>query len=310
MKSTPLKGRKFILKISSLIPSDAKGIYKVLESVYDIYYVGIYNVLDNICICIHTKNVVSGKKLSDIIRSLDMEVSDIQKCRTFSGEMISEHGKKFINGKRYVDPKYSKSSGISPGPTNINNNIDNSTTNNNITNNNNIDNSTTNNNINLIVVNPIGQESLDHITPEFIQELLAEHHGPDVVFRFGTKMYSLQENMNFKTDVKSGYISGRLEQDGSWETHRKNDGFSMLMDNLKIKNEEAVLKYLEEIPEEDIEKFKQDMWWIYEHKNSGLQEDAPVYNRFVREGFNLLTANIADKIRRIERDTGKKLKLV
>jgi len=60
--------------------------------------------------------------------------------------------------------------------------------------------------------------------------------------------------------VKSGYISGRLEEDGSWETHRKNEGFSMLMDNLKVKNEEAVLKYLEEIPEEDIEKFKQDMW--------------------------------------------------
>ena len=175
---------------------------------------------------------------------------------------------------------------------------------------NNITNSTTNNNINVIIVNPIGQESLDHITPEFIQELLSEHHGPDVVFRFGTKMYSLQENMNFKTDVKSGYISGRLEEDGSWETHRKNDGFSMLMDNLKTKNEEAVLKHLEEIPEEDLEKFKQDMWWIYEHRNSGLQEDVPVYNRFVREGFNLLTANISDKIRRIERDSGKKLKLV
>ena len=55
---------------------------------------------------------------------------------------------------------------------------------------------------------------------------------------------------------------------------------------------------------------KQDMWWIYEHRNSGLQEDVPVYNRFVREGFNLLTANISDKIRRIERDSGKKLKLV
>jgi len=83
----------------------------------------------------------------------------------------------------------------------------------------------------------------------------------------------------------------------------------MLMDNLKVKNEEAVLKYLEEIPEEDIEKFKQDMWWIHEHKWSGLQEDVPVYNRFVREGFNLLTANIADKIRRIERDNlyGSKL---
>ena len=49
---------------------------------------------------------------------------------------------------------------------------------------------------------------------------------------------------------------------------------------------------------------------IHEHKWSGLQEDFPVYQRFLREGFNLLSANITDKKRRIERDTGKKLKLV
>jgi len=84
----------------------------------------------------------------------------------------------------------------------------------------------------------------------------------------------------------------------------------MLLDNLKDKNEEAVCKFLESVPDEDLEKFKQDMWWIYEHKRSGLQEDFPVYQRFIREGFNLLSANIADKKRRIERDTGKKLKLV
>ena len=162
----------------------------------------------------------------------------------------------------------------------------------------------------MIVVNPIGQESLEHITPEFIQELLAERHGPDVVFRFGTKMYSLQENMNFKTDIKSGYISGRTSMDGAWETRRKQEGFNLLLDNLKDKNEEAVFKYLESVPDEDLEKFKQDMWWIHEHKWSGLQEDFLVYQRFLREGFNLLSAHIADKKRRIERDTGKKLKLV
>ena len=188
--------------------------------------------------------------------------------------------------------------------------VTNNITTNNITNN--IDNSVTNttNNINLIVVNPIGQESLEHITPEFIQELLAENHGPDVVFRFGTKMYSLQENMNFKTDLKSGYISGRIEHDEAWETRRKDEGFYMLMDNLKDKNEQAVLQYLDNIPDEDIEKFEKDMGWIREYKISGLQEDYPVYRKFVQEGFNLLAANIADKIRRIERDSGKKVKLV
>lgn len=57
---------------------------------------------------------------------------------------------------------------------------------------------------------------------EFIQELLAAHHGPGVVFRFGTKMYCLQENMNFKTDLRSGYVSGRIEKDGAWETLESN----------------------------------------------------------------------------------------
>ena len=49
------------------------------------------------------------------------------------------------------------------------------------------------------------------------------------------------------------------------------------------------------------------MGWIHEHKTSGLQEDVPVYNKFVKEGFNLLTANMADKVWRIERDSGKKV---
>ena len=229
-----------------------------------------------------------------MVMGMGVKVNNITNCKKFIGDILSEHGKKKSpvgNTKR----KRRESQTV------INNtqNIDNS-----------INNTTNNNNINLIIVNPIGNESLEHITPEFIQELLAQHHGPDVVFKFGTKMYSLQENMNFKTDLKSGYISGRIEQDGAWETHRKSEGFSMLLDNLKDKNEQAVLNCLDEIPEEDFEKFKLDMGWIREHKWSGLQEDVPVYQKFMREGFNLLTANIADKVRRIERDTGKKLKLV
>ena len=160
------------------------------------------------------------------------------------------------------------------------------------------------------MVNPIGEENLSHITSEFIQQILSENRGPEVVFKFGTKMYSLQENMNFKTDAKSGYISGFCADDRSWVTHRKNDGFEMLMDNLKEKNEEAVLGCLADIPVEDFEQFKCDMHWIREHKISGLQEDVPVYQNFIKDGFNLLAENIRDKKRRIERDSGKKMRLV
>lgn len=293
-----LKSRKFQIPITSILPCDAQELFTELSKKHAMVYVGVYSSDEGAtAVYANFKNAVESPRITKILKSMQVEIGEITTYKNFEGDLQSEHGELFSIGR----PKKKQKT---PGPQTVNN-IDNSTTNN-------IDNSTTTNNtnINVILVNPIGMESLDHITPEFIQDLLAEHHGPDVVFRFGTKMYSLTENMNFKTDIKSGFISGRLEQDGAWETHRKQDGFSMLLDNLKDKNEQAVLKHLQDIPNEDLKKFELDMGWIREHKWSGLQEDVPVYQKFIRDGFNLLTANISDKKRRIERDTGKKMKLV
>jgi hypothetical protein len=297
------KARKFEVQCTSFVPPNAGDIYQALNENYDIKYVGVCSKDGSICIYLYFENRLVYKNIVSVLQKegFDVDADSIKVCTQFiSDEIFTESGTK----PRSRGPQKNKKRKSAEKPSIVNN--DNRTINN--------DNSTTinnnNNNINVIIVNPIGMESTEHITPEFIQELLAEHHGPDVVFRFGTKMYSLQENMNFKTDLKSGYISGRLEQDGSWETHRKQEGFSMLLDNLKDKNEQAVLRHLETIPNEDLKKFELDMGWIREHKISGLQEDEPVYNKFIREGFNLLTANIADKKRRIERDTGKKMRLV
>ena len=279
---------------------DSETIFNIVSTKYDLIYCGIHSIEDDIYVYLHHHNRMSHKNLRSLLSGI-LEISDISKFSSMEGNRLEYTGKILKHGghKKSKKRKAEEAMGVTNNITtnNITNNIDNSVTN-------------TTNNINLIVVNPIGQESLEHITPEFIQELLAEHHGPDVVFRFGTKMYSLQENMNFKTDLKSGYISGRIEHDEAWETRRKDEGFYMLMDNLKDKNEQAVLQYLDNIPDEDIEKFEKDMGWIREYKISGLQEDYPVYRKFVQEGFNLLAANIADKIRRIERDSGKKVKLV
>ena len=300
------KSRKYVVSISSIIPCEASELFDHISKTHAIHYVGIYLREDEkTSIYIHFKHAFIPSKIIKILHGLEVEVETISTYKRVEGTLITEHGEIFAQGR----PKKRKRSSPCPSsssPHTVINNTTNNTTNN-------IDNSTNttnNNNINLIIVNPIGQESLEHITPEFIQNLLSENHGPEVVFQFGTEMYSLQENMNFKTDLKSGYISGRTDMDGAWETRRKNEGFSMLMDNLKSKNEEAVLKYLEDIPDDDLENFKKDMGWIREHKISRLQEHAPVYNKFIREGFNLLSANIADRVRRIERDTGKKLKLV
>lgn len=298
--------RRFSIHIDTCIPPDADDIFEQLSEKYEyLTYVGVYTNDEQFFIYLQFKYLVAQSKLFRILAEMGIAMNNIVKSKRMIGETLSEKGEIPKMGRIPKKRKHTDQTPSSP-QTIINNinNVDNST---------NIDNSTTNNttnNVNVIVVNPIGMESLDHITPEFIQKLLAEHHGPDVVFKFGTKMYSLQENMNFKTDPKNGFISGRLEQDGAWETHRKSDGFNMLMDNLKSKNEEAVLKYIESLPYEDLLKFERDMGWIQEHKTSGLQEDVPVYNKFVRNGFNLLTANINDKKRRMERDCGKKLRLV
>ena len=114
MKSTSIKGRKFRLDTTSILPTDAKGMFELLASSYELFYVGIYNVLDGSCMYIHTKNVISSKRLIDIIQSLDVEVTDFKRCASFTGEMASEHGKKFTNGKKYQDPSNSENTSKKP----------------------------------------------------------------------------------------------------------------------------------------------------------------------------------------------------
>ena len=287
--------RKFSVNIKTCIPPNACDVFRQISEKYEfLEYISIYTDDEKMYIYLYFKNKVVQSKLYKILVNMGFKIKNITNPKTIIGEILSEHGE-----MKKMGPKKRKVS----SPQTINN-ITNNTQNIHNGDNN------TNNNVNIVFVNPIGQESLDHITPEYIQDLLSQRNGPDVVFRFGRRMYSVKENMNFKTDVKSGYISGRSEVDGAWVTLRKNEGFHMLMDNLKNKNEEAVRKCMEDIPPEDFEQFKADMHWIHEHKTSGLMEDVPVYNGFVRDGFNLMVANLADKARRIERDMGKKMRLL
>ena len=300
-----IKARRFLVDIDTCTPPDANDLVDRLSAKYaSITYTGVCTKNGKIYIYLQFENRVVQEKLVQSLVQMGVIVNSIIANSIWtSGEIISTYGEmpkmgRIPKKRKHVDQTPSSPQTIINNINNINNSVDNSTTNN------------TTNNVKIVIVNPIGMESLDHISPEFIQNLLAEHNGPDVVFKFGTKMYSNEENMNFKTNTNSGFISGRLEQDGAWETHRKSDGFYMLMDNLKSKNEEAVLKHMASLPYEDLLKFERAMGWIHEHKTSGLQEDVPVYNKFVNQGFNLLTANIQDKKRRIERDCGKKLRLV
>ncbi|CAN0435921.1 unnamed protein product [Pylaiella littoralis] len=288
MKNTRINHPKLRIRISPTCV-DCETLDNVIRSNYDKpVYCGIHSVAGDIYVYIHNRERMSSIVLTKLLHDI-LHILEITKFSLFEGPIMDSTGTILRHGGNRDHKKRKRAEKSST--INITNNTNN----------------INNNKINPTFVNSIGQESLDHITPEFILELLAERHGPGVIFEFGTKMYSVQENMNFKTDVKSGFVSGPVGDDSAWVTHRKNEGFSILLDNLKDKTEEAVQKYVDRIPEEDADNFELDMSYI--KKISDLQEEEPMYSKFIRDGFNVLAANINHKTKMTGCDTGKKLKL-
>ncbi|CAN0351479.1 unnamed protein product [Ectocarpus sp. 6 AP-2014] len=49
-----------------------------------------------------------------------------------------------------------------------------------------------------VFVNPLGKESLRHITGNYVADLLRPLPGIDVFYKFGLKLYSLHQNINFR----------------------------------------------------------------------------------------------------------------
>ncbi|CAM9214417.1 unnamed protein product [Pylaiella littoralis] len=274
MRYPKINHPKIRMKISPTLV-DCETLDHIIKSKYNILYCGIHCVADDIYVFIHNRERMASSVLTKLLFDT-LDILEFTKFSFLEGQIVDSAGTVPKHGGSRDHAKRKRAEKSST--------------------------------INLICVNPIGQESLDGITPGFIKDLLAGHHGPEVVFKFGTKMYSLPQNMNFKTDAKSGFVSGRVSDDKAWVTHRKNEGFLMLLKNLKDKNEEAVQKYVDVIPAEDIDDFNRDMSYI--SKIGELQENEPLCSKFIRDGFNALAANFADKAKRVERKTGTKLRLV
>ena len=92
------KGRKYWVKVSSVLPSDAEGMFEFISRKHGIHYLGIFEDECTIYIGVHLKNVLLVKKLVDIISSMDIVVESIAPTTKFVGNVFSEHGKKFVNG--------------------------------------------------------------------------------------------------------------------------------------------------------------------------------------------------------------------
>jgi len=279
--------RKHLIYIQCFRIPTSKIIYDVLSISYDIKYVGVYLKNDRLCVYVQSINRLKQKNIFGKLSHLELDLESIETFISFEGEIKNEYGTK------PAESKFKKQQPIT-SITNITNNINNI------------------NNINVIMVNPVGQETLNHITPDYIQKLLGNvDQDANVVFQFGSKLYSVPENMNFKSSLKVGYVKALLPgNQRAWVTSPKNDAFDNIVENLTEKNVKAVELYGHDVPKEQLEKFHRDIGWITEFKQSYDPEERTRYKRFRDQGLNTLSENISDKKRRIERDNNQLLKLL
>lgn len=76
---------------------------------------------------------------------------------------------------------------------------------------------------NVIFVNPLGEESLQHITREYVIDLLKQTLNIHVFFKFGLKLYYLEQNMNFRARTKYKYVRVRIKD--KWITVLKDEAY-------------------------------------------------------------------------------------
>lgn len=157
----------------------------------------------------------------------------------------------------------------------------------------------------VVTVNSFGQESLEHITKEYILNLLAHDLGWDVLCEFAYELYRFEKNMNFCLRIKDRYIKTRLGEDGAWVTSLKKSEYERMLLNLVEKNLEAVDTFRDDVPENDLKHFEDTMIEIENRRRSKQGSDErDEYDVFARDGVNIIGENIWEASKR------KKLKLV
>lgn len=100
--------------------------------------------------------------------------------------------------------------------------------------------------ISAVHVHPLGKESLQHITAEYLVNLLKEAPQMDMFYKFGLKLYSLEQNINFRARKK--YKDVRVRYEDGWITVSKGEAYEEILPILVGKIREAVCKFKDDIP--------------------------------------------------------------
>ena len=306
-----LRFRKFDLVLSPVSPvspvspdqcSESNRLFKELSNQLPIVYCGIYSINGESHLYVHSSNPATPARVKALVEESGFDVKSVSRCKKFEGVVVSEHGEilraGFPLGRK-------RKQGVNISSMNNSHNTTNNTTNN-----------ITNNNINVIqiCVNPVGQETIDHITPEFIQELLEKYKSMEGVFKFGDELYAIKENINFRTGMKDGFVRAWSDEGGGpagWRVLPKSEAFDMLMDNIMKKNREAIYSNNQHVSPEDVLKYEESLDDIEEGRDTDADADSTKsYKRNRNRGMGVISENNNVALKSFEERKNKKIRVV
>lgn len=162
--------------------------------------------------------------------------------------------------------------------------------------------------INAIFVHPLGEETLQHVTREYVAGLLKTLLNFGVFFQFGMKLYSLEQNMNFRARKRYMYV--KVRSGGTWVTVSKNEAYDRIPESLVERAQEAVNMFGEGIPESHMNHFNTYAETILDFKNSSHPMRRREYEKVRNKGLDNIAVSMNDRIGRLQNWGGQKLKLV
>lgn len=282
---------------------------------YDLSYCGRHRIDTRCFLYIQHRTKMSPNVIHKLLSPI-LTVYEVGPFEILEGDVVDSKGSFRKPKEKHSNTKKLRGSeGVDMSTNHVTtNNINNGTINNNNTTNNVTNHNNTIQYIN-VNINPVGHETLEHITPEFIQNLLAECHGVNVVFKFGEEMYSVKENINFRSGSRDGNINMiSRHPDGSVsENFMKNaEAHNIMFCNLMDKNEEAVEKCKGqlEIPLKDLNMFAENMSCIRNIKESDVEAEERAFRKFRGQGMRCLIKNSMHGLKELQERKGKKIKLV
>lgn len=296
---------KFLVSAAGVASGEISAL---LRPRYDTLYCGLYSHDDGeeVHVYIQNKNKMAWSVVAKLLGGV-VDIKDVSVYSKVQGTMLCETGAIPKHGGRRVSTTPVPST--SPPSTTIINNDNSVNTNNDnsVNTNNNADQRVAINNFFPVALNPIGTETIDHITAESMASCYTidpAYNG--VVSNFSELLYGLNENLNLKCGSKSSTCSAFTEK--GWVSQRKDIGYDSIYDNITEKSLEAMSRFREDLTADMIKQHEDEVDHIDRLKNSRGREEYKDYVDHRNSGVNLVGENINNRIKNFHLKNGKRLK--